>query len=321
MRVLDEFLDRLDARDQVAVVTFTDDATLALGHTSDLGRVRDVLAGLRPQGSTNTGAGVVLGHETAAAGHRPGDHSSVVVLADGMANEGVTDPHRILEELDRIDGPARVVTHTVGIGREVYNDALLSTLANVSGGTYAYVERSAQADRLFDRDLPLLWPVAHDVKTQVSFDPGAVRSWRLIGYESRALAAEDFRDDAVSGAYLGAGHAVTALYELDLAVEGGGADGDLGTVALRWADPDTGEVTEREVALPASLATEDATSPTFDDAAAMAALVEALRGSPHALVNLEQVAQRTDGGLADLVEAARSAFQGATPQRRAYVEP
>ncbi|MFA9428658.1 von Willebrand factor type A domain-containing protein [Egicoccus sp. AB-alg2] len=320
VEVLGRSLDRLDERDQVAIVTFHDDARLELAHTSDYGQVRDVLAGLRPLNATNTGAGVVLGHETAAEGHREGDHSSVVVLADGMANEGVTDPRQIVERLDEVGGPARIVTHTVGIGREVYNDALLSTLANESGGTYAYIDRSDQADRLFDRDLPLLWPVAHDVKTQVTFEPSSVRAWRLIGYESRALAAEDFRDDAVTGAYVGAGHAVTAIYELDLAVEGG-TGGELGQVQVRWADPRSGDVSEMEVPLPAALATEESGSATFGQAAAMTALVEALRGSPHALVNLQQVADQADGELAALVEASRAAFQGAPAQRREFVQP
>ena len=318
--ILVGFLERLDERDQVAVVTFHDEARLELAHTSDFDAVRDTLRRLQPLNSTNTGAGVLLGHETAAAAHRTGDNSSVVVLADGMANRGVTDPTEIVRRLDDLAAPTRIVTHTVGIGRDAYNDALLSTLANESGGTYAYVDRSDQAAQLFDRDLPLLWPVAHDVKTQVAFDPSVVRAWRLIGYESRSLAAEDFRDDAVTGAYVGAGHAVTAVYELDLAVEGGGAGGDLGSVSVRWADPRSGESREVAQPLPASLATEESTSVTFANAAAMTALVEALRGSPHALVNLQQVAERADGDVAALVEASHRAFQGTSDRRREFLQ-
>lgn len=317
--VIDGFLDRLEPRDQVAIVTFHTNANLELAHTSDFGQVRDVLAGLVPLNSTNTGAGTVLGFETAAAGHRNGDNSTVVVIADGMANEGTTDPADIAAQLDEIDTPARLVTHTVGIGREVYNDALLAGLASETGGTYAYIDRSDQADQLFNRDLPLLWPVAHDVKTQVEFNPAAVRSWRLLGYESRTLAEDDFRDDDVSGAYVGAGHAVTALYEVDLAVEGD-STATLGTATVRWADPDSGDINEMEADLPASLATTDSTSPSFGRAAAMAALVEALRGSPHALINFEQVADSADGDLADLVKAARDAFRGA-PDRVEFVQP
>jgi Ca-activated chloride channel homolog len=162
----------------------------------------------------------------------------------------------------------------------------------------------------------------------VRFDPTIVRSWRLIGYENRLISAEDFRDDAVPGSYIGAGHEVTAIYELDLQVEGGDAAGDLGAVHVRWADPDRGEVSEIDAALDASLATDDATSTSWAAAAGMTALVEALRGSQHVLVNLEQTAQQLEeaGGeqdrwLAGMVRDAADAFQGASPQRRQATTP
>lgn len=299
VQVISDLTRNLDEADRVSVVTFSNDARVLIEHTNDFERVRDALATLRPDAATNTGDGVLLGHAEAAAAHRPGDSSSVVVFADGMANRGITDPDEILEQIDRLtESPARIVTHTVGIGQEVYNDALLERLANASGGTYAYIDGPEHAERLLTRDLPLLHPIAHDTKAQVTFDPAVVRSWRLIGYENRLIAAEDLRDDTVTGAYAGAGHQVTALYEVDLDVEGPG-DGPLGEVVVRWADPDSGDVAETTAALPGELATTDSGSPTWTAAAGMAATVEALRSSPHAAVELGDVVAALDAAGSD----------------------
>lgn len=326
VEVIGDFLDTLEPRDQVGVVTFSTDASVLIEHTSELAAVRDALATLVPTDSTNTGAGAILGHEQAASAHRPGDHSSVVVLADGMANEGITDPDEIVAELERIEASARIVTHTVGIGQDAYNDALLERLANASGGTYAYIDGPQHSERLFTRDLPLLHPVAHDVKAQVEFT-SAVQAWRLIGYENRLISAEDFRDDSVPGSYVGAGHEVTAIYELHLQSEGGAAD-SLGTVHVRWADPDHGEVAEVTAPLDADLATTDSTSPTWSSAAGMTALVEALRGSPHVLVSPTQIADQLEAAgsaqnqrLATTVRDSADAFQGASSERRQALTP
>lgn len=312
------FLDRLGPDDRVAVVAFSDGARRVIDHTADHEAVRAALATLRPEGSTNTADGVALGHQMATDAHREGTNSSVVVLADGMANVGEVAPNAMVNAIaDAPNGPDRVVVHTVGIGRTMYNDALLERLANAAGGTYAYIDRPDQAARLFDRDLPLLHPIAHDVKAQVTFDAAAVRSWRLIGYENRTITADQFRDDTVPGGYVGAGHEVTAIYEVALADgESGSTGGDLGTVTVRWADPGTGEVQETAVPLDASLATTDSQSPTWADAAGMAAVVESLRGSPHVLVNVGQVADRAGGQVAEVARAALAASSGTVDNSR-----
>lgn len=312
------FLDRLGPDDQVAVVAFSDGARRVIDHTADHEAVRAALAALTPDGSTNTADGVALGYQMATDAHRDGTNSSVVVLADGMANVGTVDPDAMVDAIAAApNGPDRVVVHTVGIGRTMYNDALLERLANAAGGTYAYIDRPDQAARLFDRDLPLLHPIAHDVKAQVTFDAAAVRSWRLIGYENRTITADQFRDDAVPGGYVGAGHEVTAIYEVDLADgESGSTGADLGTVTVRWADPDTGDVQETAVPLDASLTATDSQSPTWADAAGMAAVVESLRGSPHVLVNVGQVADRAGGQVAEVARAALTASSGTVDNSR-----
>jgi Ca-activated chloride channel homolog len=281
--------------------------------------VRDAIAGLDVDGSTNTAAGLLLGHEQAAAAHRDGDNSMVVLLADGKANVGMVDPDEIVDAIADVDTPARIVTHTVGIGMEVYNDALLETVANDSGGTYAYIDGAMpDADLLFDRDLPLLAPVAHDVKAQVEFDPQVVSAYRLIGYENRQIDADDFRDDDVTGGFVGAGHAVTALYEVRYGGEGPAApSGPAGTVTVRWADPADGDTSELAADIDG-----DRTDVTFDLAAAMGALAESLRDSSHAVVSLDEVADRLDrvdddraAALASVVRAAAGADQAAGGSR------
>lgn len=319
-------LDRLAAGDQVGVVEFNDQARVVIEPTTDHGAVRDALGRLEPGGSTNTGAGVMLGHQQAVAAHRDGDNSAVVLFADGVANRGITDPDGILAEIDTAG--SGIVMHTVGVGLEVYNDALLERLANASSGTYAYVDLPEHAEQLFDRDLPVLAPVAHDVKAQVEFDPSVVTAWRLVGYENRLIAADDFRDDAVSGGYVGAGHAVTALYELVLDRESGSPAEGLGTVTVRWAVPRSDQVEETVADLPAELVDQEPTSETFATAAAMGALGEALRTSPHAAVNLDQVANRLeatgddqDRWLAGIVRTAAAAVQVASPDRQQIDPP
>ena len=325
VEVVGDLLDRLDERDQVALVEFSDAARLVAEHTTDHQVVREALAQLVPDGSTNTGGGVLLGHEQAVAAHRDGDNSSVVLFADGVANRGTTDPDEILARLDHASD--RIVMHTVGVGLEVYNDALLERLANASSGTYAYVDLAEHAQRLFDRDLPVLAPVAHDVKAQVEFDPGVVTAWRLVGYENRQIHADDFRDDGVTGGYVGAGHSVTALYELVLDRESGTPGGRLGGVTVRWATPG-GSVEETTAEIDTGLLEPEAVSPTFGTAAAMGALAEALRRSPHAIVSLDQVADELDATgedqdewLAGVVRAAAAAGQVASPDRQQLDTP
>lgn len=323
VRAAGDLLDRLEPRDQVGVVAFADSAHVVVEHTNDHAAVREALAGLVPEGSTNTGAGVVLGFEQAAARARDGDHSSVVLFADGAANRGTTAPDAILDQLDE-----GIVLHSVGVGLEVYNDALLERLANARSGTYAYVDLPEHAADLFERDLPVLAPVARDVKAQVAFDPAAVSAWRLVGYENRLIEADAFRDDTVAGGFVGAGHAVTALYELVVDRESGAPADTLAAVSVRWTEPRSGAVDEVTAELPSALLDGGTGSTTFGTAAAMAALAEELRGSPHAVVDLAQVAAQLDATgdeqdawLAGVVRSAAAAAQVSSPERREVAPP
>src|SRR5512139_3955855 len=123
-----------------------------------------------------------------------------------------------------------------------YNDTLMEQLADNGDGFYSYIDDMGEARRLFvDKLTSTLQTIAMDAKVQVDFNPEVVMRYRLVGFENRAIADEDFRDNKVDAGEIGAGHSVTALYEIKLYPE---AYGNVATVFMRWKDPDTGQVVE-----------------------------------------------------------------------------
>jgi Ca-activated chloride channel family protein len=191
---------------------------------------------------------------------------------------------------------------TVGFGMGNFNDILMEQLANDGDGAYYYVDTLTEARRVFVDDLVgTLQNIARDTKVQVDFNPEVVRNYRLLGYENRDIADEEFRDDDVDAGEIGAGHSVTALYELKLH----GATGALGTVFVRYEDPESGGILEvsrtfedREL----HSYFEDAL-PRFQLAAVVAEYAEMLRESYWA----------RDGSL-DLVVAEARRVQGLLPR-------
>jgi Ca-activated chloride channel family protein len=141
----------------------------------------------------------------------------VVLASDGVANQGVTDPEVLTDQITQ-SGEEGIHLVTVGYGMGNYNDYLMEQLADQGDGFYSYVDTFSEAERLFVDELtPTLYVVAEQAKVQVVFDPDVVEEYRLIGYENRMLDDEDFTDDTVDAGELGAGHQVSALYEVELA--------------------------------------------------------------------------------------------------------
>ena len=160
-----------------------------------------------------------------------------------------------------------------------YNDILMEQLANDGDGTYHYVDSLTEARRVFVDNLAgTLQNIAKDTKIQVDFNPEVVRSYRLLGYENRAVKDEQFRDDTVDAGEVGAGHNVTALYEMKLHDD---AEGMLATVRVRYEDPDSGEVSEIESSFQRSELTSEfeEASPRFQLSAVVAEYAEILRES------------------------------------------
>ncbi|MGD9094252.1 MAG: von Willebrand factor type A domain-containing protein [Anaerolineales bacterium] len=236
-------VDRLRPDDTVAIVVYGSRAYLVLPPTPGDQRetILNAIYSLRPEGSTNAEAGLRLGYEMAMQTFKSGATNRVILCSDGVANVGATGPDEIL---GRIRGYVEegVTLTTVGFGMGNFNDVLMEQLADNGDGHYAYVDTLDEARKLFIEDLTAtLQVIAKDAKVQVDFNPEVVAYYRLMGYENRDVADQDFRNDAIDAGEIGAGHSATALYEVVLRPDAGGR---IATVQLRWEDPETYQVHE-----------------------------------------------------------------------------
>jgi len=216
-RSLALLIEQLREDDRVGLVIFGSEAHLVLAPTHDHAALARAIDALETEGSTNTEDGLRMGFETARAAFRPEAINRIVLCSDGVANVGATGPETILARIG--DEAARgIQLSTVGFGMGNYNDALMERLADTGNGTYAYVDDLKEARRIFVENLTgTLQTVAEEAKAQVEWNPKVVSRYRLLGYENRDIADAKFRDDTVDAGEIGAGHAVTALYEVKLA--------------------------------------------------------------------------------------------------------
>ena len=231
-------MTQLNAADQIGIVAFSTEARQILPLTSvgNRGLIETAIAQLQPDGWTNSEAGLKLGYETALAGLDALATNRVVFLSDGVANKGVTDPVQLSESLRPIREKG-VYLNTIGVGMNNHNDALLEQLADKGDGLCSYVDDMREAKRvMMDNFMGSVETIARDVKIQVEFDPAQVARYRLLGYENRAVADADFRNDKVDAGEIGAGHQVTALYELERNL-GAVSEKPLATVRLRYKAP------------------------------------------------------------------------------------
>ncbi|MFB7589706.1 VWA domain-containing protein [Streptomyces sp. NPDC056169] len=231
--------------DSMALVTFSDEAETRLPMTrvgESRARIRQVVESLATTSSTNVEAGVRTGYDVAVEGRREGATNRVVLLSDALANTGETDADGILARIDEERRAHGITLFGVGVGSE-YGDDFMERLADKGDGHTTYVSTPEQARRVFVDQLPAHVELrARDAKAQVAFDRRTVESFRLIGYENREVADEDFRNDRVDGGEVGAGHTVTALYVVKTRP---GATGRVATATVRWLDPATRAPHER----------------------------------------------------------------------------
>jgi Ca-activated chloride channel family protein len=276
-------VSELRPSDSVGIVVYGSRARIVLEHTAvgeDYERILDAIYRLSPDGSTNAEEGLVLGYRMAAETYDPEAINRVILCSDGVANVGRTGPDSIMEQISTYADEGIYLT-TVGFGMGNYNDVLMEQLADQGDGFYAYVDDIKEAERVFVHQLTsTLQVIAKDAKVQVEFNPSAVSRYRLIGYENRDVADEDFRDDSVDGGEIGAGHAVTALYELKFQPDA--PENEVAfTVFVRYQKPDSGEAIEisRAVAQADFTATFGEAAPRFQLAAVVAEYAEVLRNS------------------------------------------
>ncbi|MGH9317486.1 MAG: vWA domain-containing protein, partial [Thermoanaerobaculia bacterium] len=231
-KALGLLLDRLRPSDRVGLVVFGTNARVLLEPTGDLEAILRSIQALAPEGSTNTEEGLRLGYEMAMRNRRENAIHRVLLCSDGVANVGRTGPDSILSVIER-EVKSGIELTTVGFGMGNYNDVLMEQLADKGHGRYAYVDSLKEARRVFVENLTgTLQTVASDARVQVDFNPSVVTRFRLLGYENRAIPNEKFRDDKVDAGQIGAGHRVTALYEIKLA--DGASSGKVATLRLRY---------------------------------------------------------------------------------------
>ena len=143
-----------------------------------------------------------------------GGINRVILATDGDFNVGITNNETLVDMVER-EREAGITLTTLGFGTGNYNEAMMEQIADHGNGNYAYIDSPREAQKVLDQELAsTLFTIAHDVKIQVEFNPAYVSEYRLIGYENRALREEDFDNDAVDAGDIGAGHQVTALYEI-----------------------------------------------------------------------------------------------------------
>ena len=287
-------LGQLRPNDEVAIVTYAGSAGLALPPTAagERSTILAALENLSAGGATAGQDGLEQAYATATEMTSRGEVSRVILATDGDFNIGLSDPEA-LKTYIKGQRDSGTYLSVLGFGRGNLDDATMQALAQNGNGTAAYIDTLSEAQKvLVDQLTGALFPIANDVKVQVEFNPANVAEYRLIGYETRALRREDFNNDAVDGGEVGAGHQVTALYEitpkgspaalndsLRYGTPTPGAPGDeLAFLRLRAKAPgsDTSELTELAIA--------NRLTPKDSDtqfAAAIAGFGQLLRGSDY----------------------------------------
>ena len=229
-------VDKLTESDRVAIVVYAGDTELLLPSTSgdQKEKIRQAIDKLQAGGSTNGASGIQLAYQTAKESYIKGGINRVILATDGDFNVGITnrgDLTRLIEEKAK----SGIFLSALGFGMGNYKDATLEMLANKGRGNYAYIDTLNEAKKVLVEQInSTLVPIAKDVKIQVEFNPQRVSSYRLIGYEDRIMAKEDFNDDAKQAGVIGAGHAVTALYEF---VPVGVSESKRGVDPLKYQKP------------------------------------------------------------------------------------
>ena len=302
-RSLSALVENLSDDDRVAIVTYAGSSGLVLDSTQGKAKreILDAIANLRSGGSTNGSGGIKQAYETARQNFLKGGNNRVILCTDGDFNVGVTDQGG-LQKLIETERESGVFLSVLGFGTGNLKDSTMETLADKGNGNYAYIDSISEGRKVLVEQMgSTLFTIAKDVKIQVEFNPVRVAGYRLIGYENRLLAKEDFNNDKIDAGEIGAGHTVTALYEIIPAgrsVQGSpsvdplkyqqpekksvAASNEILTVKVRYKAPDGEKSSLLEIPLAAvEIPSPDKASEDFRFATAVAAFGMKLRGSPH----------------------------------------
>jgi len=210
------FVDTLKADDTVAIVAYSGSAATVLERTkgADKAKILSAIDQLHAGGSTAGGEGIRTAYSLAEAGMDTKGVNRVILATDGDFNVGITDAEALKDFVER-KRKSGIYLSVLGFGQGNYNDALMQKLAQNGNGNAAYIDNLNEARKvLVDEAASTLFTIAKDVKIQVEFNPSMVSEYRLIGYETRLLNREDFKNDNVDAGDIGSGHSVTAIYEI-----------------------------------------------------------------------------------------------------------
>ena len=318
-------VDQMSERDTLAIVTYAGTAAVALEPTSgrEKSRIKAALDSLQGGGGTAGAQGLLTAYDLAEREFDPSKANRVVIGTDGDFNVGISDLDA-LEDLIADKRETGIYLSVIGVGESGYNDAIAQRLAQTGNGTAYFIDSLSEARRvLVERLTGTLTTIAKDVKAQVEWNPARVADYRLLGFETRALAREDFNDDSVDSGEIGSGHSVTAIYEVTLVGSGAervdplryqderpsersSASDELGFLKIRYKLPDDADsrLIERPISeVGDGLSREDEAS----FAAAVAAAGMILRGQ-NIGIDLERVAELAERHLGEDRDGERRAF-------------
>jgi Ca-activated chloride channel family protein len=274
--------ETLTARDSVGIVAYAGSPGVVLEPTP--GDQHDTILGaiarLESGGSTNGAGGISTAYAMAREHFDAGGINRVILATDGDFNVGVSDQDSLVAMIED-ERKSGVQLTVLGFGTGNVQDGTMEQLADHGNGNYGYIDSAAEARKLLvEEGGGTLVTIAKDVKVQVEFDPATVASYRLVGYENRVMANEDFRNDAKDAGELGAGHSVTAIYEI-VPVAGAAATAPLAALRLRFVPPAGGDAIELAATITDDGSAIADTSEDFRFSAAVAGFGLLLRGSEH----------------------------------------
>lgn len=208
-------VDQLKDDDSVGIVTYAGRSGILLEPTrgNQRQKILDAIDSLGAGGSTAGAAGLEAAYRLAQTHFDSEAVNRIILGTDGDFNVGISDPHR-LEQVIAEKRKTGIYLSIIGVGDSNYNDRLMQTLAQKGNGTASYMDSLMEARKIFVDNMQALFPIADDVKVQVEFNPAQVAEYRLIGYETRMLKREDFKNDKIDAGEISAGHTVTAIYEI-----------------------------------------------------------------------------------------------------------
>ncbi len=316
-RSLNLLLEELRDEDRVAIVVYAGAAGVVLPSTrgSNKEKIREALNNLSAGGSTAGGQGIRLAYDIAEKNFIKGGNNRVILATDGDFNVGISSEGE-LEKLISERRKTGIYLTCLGYGMGNYKDSRLEVLADKGNGNYAYIDNIQEAEKtLVEEFSGTMFTIAKDVKIQIEFNPQFVQAYRLVGYENRMLEAEDFNDDSKDAGEVGAGHSVTALYEiiptgfeseflkdvdkLKYSRSEASVIGEMATVKVRYKRPDEEESVLFDVAVGSEVTSFESASENLRFASSVAMFGMLLTDSKY-LQNVDY------GKVVDLAESART---------------